>query len=85
MATNAMAQPAVERPSSRAVNPNYRTSTDIMSRGGGIVWGGIILFLGVMWFAVTAFNIDIGPVGNLVLPFLMIVAGLYLLVTKLIR
>ena len=56
-----------------------------MSRGGGIVWGGIILFLGIMWFAVTAFRIDIGPIGNLVLPFLMIVAGLYLLVTKLVR
>ena len=71
--------------SSRAVNSNYRTSTEIVTRGGGIVWGFVLVFFGFLWFAATAGWISLGNVGNLILPFLVILAGLYLLVTKLMR
>ena len=85
MRSDAMAVPRTERPSSRAINPNYRTSTDITTRSGGIVWGLIIMVVGVIWFAATAGWIDLGNVGNLIIPFLVIAAGLYLLVTKMMR
>lgn len=86
MRTVAMAQPGTDnRPSSRAVNPNYRTNTEILTRSGGLVWGFILLIVGALWFAAAAGWINLGNVGILVLPFLVIVAGLYILVTKLVR
>lgn len=86
MRSDAMAAPAgTERPSSRAINPDYRTSTDIMTRSGGLVWGLILLVVGALWFASAANWIQLGSIANLVLPFLIIVAGLYMLVTKMMR
>lgn len=85
MRSDAMATPGTEKPSDRAVNRNYRTSTEITSRAGGIVWGIILLFVGILWFAGSAGWINLSGWGNLILPFLVIVAGLYLLVTKFMR
>jgi hypothetical protein len=85
MRTVEMAQPGMDRPSARAINPNYRSTTDILSRPGGIVWGFILLFVGALWFAGTAGWIPVGAWFNLVIPFLVIVAGLYILVTKLMQ
>jgi len=86
MRSDAMAAPAgTERPSSRAINPDYRTSTDIMTRSGGLVWGLILLVVGALWFAASADWIELGRVQDLIVPFLVIVAGLYLLVTKVMR
>ena len=85
MRSDAMAAPGTERPSSRAINPNYRTSTDITTRSGGIVWGLIILIVGVVWFAAAGGWIQLGNLGNLIIPFLVIIAGIYLLVTKMVR
>lgn len=86
MRSDAMAAPAgTERPSSRAINPDYRTSTDIMTRSGGLVWGLILLVVGALWFASAAGWIALGRVADLIPPFLIIVVGLYLLVTKMMR
>jgi len=86
MRSDAMAAPAgTERPSSKAINPDYRSSTDIMTRSGGLVWGLILLVVGALWFASAAGWIALGSVANLILPFLIIVAGLYMLVTKMMR
>ena len=85
MRTVEMALPGMDKPSARAINPNYRTNTEIMSRPGGIVWGFVLLFFGFLWFAAAAGWIDLGNWGNLILPFLVILAGMYLLVTKLMR
>ncbi|HKZ64457.1 MAG TPA: hypothetical protein VJ400_08440 [Thermoplasmata archaeon] len=80
-----MAQPGTERASSRAVNPNYRTNMEILTRSGGIVWGFVLLIGGVIWFAASAGWISLGTLGNLILPFLVVVAGIYILVTKMMR
>ena len=85
MRSDAMATPGTEKPSERAVNPNYRAATEITTRAGGIVWGFILLFVGFLWFAGSAGWINMAGWGNLIVPFLVIVAGLYLLVTKLMR
>ncbi len=67
----------------RAVDPEYRTSTEIMTKSGGIFWGLVLLIVGLLWFAATAgwvpFTMD------LLLPFLVILAGLYLLITKFMK
>ncbi len=87
MRTVAMAQQAteMEKPSSRAVNPNYRMSSEILSRQSGIVWGVVLLFFGFLWFAASAGWVNLGNLGNLILPGLVMFAGLYVLVTKLVR
>jgi len=85
MRSDAMAAPGTERPSSRAINPNYRTNTEILSRPGGIVWGLILLVVGGLWFAASAGWLQVGNLFNLVIPFLVVVAGLYILVTKVMR
>ena len=85
MRSNAMAAPGTERPSSRAISPDYRTSTEITTRSGGLVLGIILLLVGTLWFAATAGWIPTGSWMNLVIPFLVIVGGISLLVTKLMR
>ena len=85
MRTVEMAQPGMDKPSARAINSNYRTNTEILTRSGGIVWGFILLFVGALWFAATAGWIPVGSWFNLVIPFLVVVAGLYILVTKMVR
>lgn len=66
-----------------AVNPGYRTSTEITTKAGGIFWGVVLLLVGVLWFAATAGWISVSL--DLVLPSLLILGGVYLLITKLLR
>lgn len=86
MRSDAMVAPAgTERPSSRAINPDYRTGTEILTRSGGLVMGLILLLVGFLWFGANAGWIPPAPWFDLVVPFLVIVGGIYLLVTKLMR
>ena len=78
-----MMDPAAGSKSAQAVNYQYRTSTEIMTRRGGIFWGLVLLilgFLGLAWsFGIVQFN------WNFILPMIVIIAGLYLLSSKLLR
>ena len=67
----------------RAINPEYRTNMEIVSRRGGIFWGVVLLILGVIWLVGSLGYIDLQ--AGLVLPVLAIIAGVYLLMSKLVR
>lgn len=59
------------------------TSTEITSKTGGIFWGIVFLIIGLVWLlaALDVITADL----NLVLPLVVILAGVYLLVSKLMR
>jgi hypothetical protein len=70
--------------------PNTRTRPDgapaILSRSGGVFAGFVLLIVGSLWFLDSAGIIDLGPrFGVVVPPLLVMLAGLYLLVAKLVR
>ena len=67
----------------RAINPEYRTNMEIVSRRGGIFWGFVLLILGAIWLAGSLGYFSLNP--NLVLPLLVLIAGIYLLMSKLVR
>lgn len=74
---------SVGRASARAINPNFRSTTEITTRRGGIFWGLVLLVLGVIWLIGSLGYITLNP--NLMLPLLVMLGGLYLLTSKLIR
>lgn len=59
------------------------TSTEMTSKPGGIFWGIVFLVIGLIWLlaALEVITADL----NLVLPLVVILAGVYLLVTKMMR
>ncbi|MFQ5885177.1 MAG: hypothetical protein ACE5IO_08780 [Thermoplasmata archaeon] len=60
-----------------------RTSTEITTRAGGIFWGVVLLIVGLIWL-LSAMGI-IQANLNIVLPLVVLLAGIYLIVTKVIR
>ncbi len=74
-----MAEPTGSK-TAQAINYQYRTSTEIMTRRGGIFWGLVLLILGFAWLAASFGLVSLN--ANQVLPLLVIVAGLYLLTSK---
>lgn len=67
----------------RAINPDYRTNVEILSRQGGIFWGFVLLILGAIWLVGSLGYIVLNL--NLVLPIIVLIAGIYLLMSKLVR
>lgn len=60
-----------------------RHSTEVLTKGTGIFWGFVLIILGVFMFAVY-----VGWIGlrlELVFSLLIVVAGLWLVVSKLVR
>lgn len=60
-----------------------RTSTEITSRSGGVFWGIVLLIVGLVWLlaALGVITADL----NILLPLVIVLAGVYLIVTKLVR
>lgn len=85
MSTLTVTDPAGTMPSAaqKAINPDYRTNMEILSRRSGIFWGFVLLILGAIWLAGSLGYINLEP--NLVLPVLVLIAGIYLLMSKLVR
>ena len=64
----------------------YRTNTEILTRRGGVFWGLVLSLLGLVWLLQTIQVINLGQDAiNVVIPFLLIVAGMYLLIGKVMR
>jgi apolipoprotein N-acyltransferase len=65
------------------VDEHRVTSTEITSKSGGIFWGIVFLVIGLIWLlaALEVITADL----NIVLPLVVILAGVYLLVTKMMR
>lgn len=65
------------------VDEHRVTSTEITSKSGGIFWGIVFVVIGLIWLlaAMEVITADL----NIVLPLVVILAGIYLLVTKLMR
>lgn len=59
-----------------------RSTTEIFTRAGGIFWGIVLLIVGLLWLlaAMNVIQVDV----NLIWPVLVILGGIYLLVTKLV-
>jgi apolipoprotein N-acyltransferase len=85
MRTITVTDPAGTTPTAaqRAINPDYRTNMEIVSRRGGIFWGFVLLILGAIWLvgSLGYLNLD----ANIVLPLLVLIAGVYLLMSKMVR
>ena len=67
----------------RAINPNYRANTEILTRRGGIFWGFVLLILGALWLIGSLGYVNLNK--DLLLPLLVLIAGIYLLMSKMIR
>jgi len=78
-----MAESAGPSKSAQAVNYQYRTASEIMTRRGGIFWGFVLLILGFLWLAGSFGLVQLN--ANVVLPLLVILGGMYLLSSKLMR
>jgi hypothetical protein len=64
---------------------DHRTP-EILTRRGGLFWGLTLLLIGTLWFLDTAEVISLGDkFAQLVVPFILIVGGLYLLTMKLAK
>jgi apolipoprotein N-acyltransferase len=61
----------------------YRSSNEVVTRRGGIFWGIVLLIVGIVWLLGTLGYFEINV--NLLLPMLVIILGVYLLVTKSLR
>ena len=60
-----------------------RDSTEVMTRGAGIFWGIVLIILGIFMFVVYMEWIEFKM--ELVFSLLIVVAGLWLIVSKVIR
>ena len=61
-------------------------SNAILTRATGLFGGIVLLLLGSIWFADAMEFIDLGPkFGQVIAPFLLMLAGLYLVLVKLVR
>src|SRR2546422_861530 len=65
---------SVGRASARAINPNFRSTTEITTRRGGIFWGLVLLVLGGIWLIGSVGYITLNP--HLMPPVLVILRGL---------
>jgi apolipoprotein N-acyltransferase len=85
MRTLTVTDPAGTTPSAaqRAINPNYRTNVEILDRRGGIFWGFVLLIVGAIWLVGSLGYINLNP--NLALPVLLLIAGAYILMSKVVR
>lgn len=59
-----------------------RSTPEILTRSGGIFWGIVLLVVGLLWLLVALEVIQANL--NAILPLVVVVAGIYLLVTKLL-
>ena len=59
-----------------------RSSTEIFTRAGGIFWGIVLLIVGLLWLLAALSIIQVNL--DVILPLVVVVAGIYLLVTKLV-
>lgn len=61
----------------------YRSANEIVTRRGGIFWGIVLLIVGIVWLLGVLGFFDLNV--NLLLPLLVIILGVYLIVTKALR
>ncbi len=61
--------------------PSRRTTTEVFTKAGGIFWGLVFLIVGLIWLLAALDVIQANL--EVVLPLVVILAGVYLLVTKL--
>jgi fatty acid desaturase len=62
------------------------TSPDVLSRRDGVFWGAVLLLVGLLWFLNALEVINLGAkFTEIILPFFLMVGGLYLLTMKLLR
>lgn len=78
-----MAEATSERHERHRSSREYRTSNEIVTRRGGIFWGLVLLIVGIIWLLGALGYIDLNV--DLLLPMLVIIMGLWLLVTKIAR
>ncbi|MFQ5920032.1 MAG: hypothetical protein ACE5I4_08345 [Thermoplasmata archaeon] len=62
--------------------PGKRSSTEIFTKSGGIFWGLVLLVVGLFWLLAVLNVIQVNV--EVILPLLVVLAGIYLLVTKLV-
>ncbi|MGH7340650.1 MAG: hypothetical protein ACREKH_09190 [Candidatus Rokuibacteriota bacterium] len=56
---------------------------DILSKRGGVFWGGVLLLVGILWFLNVMEVINLGDkFVEAILPLMFIVGGMWLLVMK---
>lgn len=61
--------------------PSRRGTTEIFTKAGGVFWGLVFLIVGMIWLLAALDVIQANL--EIVLPLVVILAGIYLLVTKL--
>lgn len=61
----------------------YRSSTEVLTRRGGIFWGIVLLFVGIVWLLGSLGYVDINL--DIILPTLLIILAIWLIVSKITR
>lgn len=67
----------------RRSHREYRSSTEVLTRRGGIFWGIVLLFVGIIWLLGSLGYIDINL--DIILPTLLIILAIWLIVSKIAR
>ncbi len=75
-----MVEESGEERRSRRSSRQYSSSQELVTRRGGIFWGIVLLIIGIIWLLGTLGYFDLNI--DLLLPMLVIILGLWLLVTK---
>lgn len=63
-------------------NEQRRTVTEITTKSGGLFWGVVLLVVGLLWLLATLNIITLDL--NIVWPLLVVLAGIYLIIAKLV-
>lgn len=58
----------------------YGSSTDVLTRHGGVFWGIVLILVGVIWLLGSMGYITLGM--DIVLPLLVILFGVWMLVKR---
>ncbi len=63
-------------------NERRRTVTEITTKSGGLFWGVVLLIVGLLWLLATLNVITLDL--SIVWPLLVVLAGIYLIIAKLV-
>jgi apolipoprotein N-acyltransferase len=67
----------------RRSHRGYRTDEDVLTRRGGIFWGIVLLLVGILWLLSSLGYFDLNI--DVVFPLLIILFGVWLIITKITR
>ena len=68
------------------VRETSRRNPEVLTRSGGVFWGIVLFLFGIIWLLGALGIIQLAPnFASIAVGFLIVVAGVYLVISKLVR